>query len=105
MVKRYIQNIGTQYPTVHIDHYVIMPNHIHLLISLQNKDGRQGTACPTISDLVRVLKIMVRKESGKSIFQTSFHDHIIRGEADYLKIWNYIENNPAGWEKDCFYVE
>ena len=38
------------------------------------------------------------------VWQTSFHDHVIRGENDYLKIWQYIDDNPAKWDEDCFYV-
>ena len=32
-----------------------------------------------------------------------FHYHIIRGEDDYSKIWNYIDTNPQKWDEDCFY--
>lgn len=48
---------------------------------------------------------MVTKEIGKSIWQRSYHDHIIRGEKDYQKIWEYIETNPLKWELDCFYSD
>ena len=40
---------------------------------------------------------------GRQIWQRSFHDHIIRDEKDYLKIWQYIDENPKKWEQDCFY--
>lgn len=33
------------------------------------------------------------------------HDHIVRGEADYLRIWNYIDTNPAKWREDCYYCQ
>ena len=39
------------------------------------------------------------------LWQRSFHDHIIRNQKQYEKIWMYIENNPLRWEKDCFYIE
>ena len=38
-----------------------------------------------------------------TVWQRSFHDHIIRDEKDYLKIWQYIDENPSKWEQDCFY--
>ena len=41
---------------------------------------------------------------GANIFQRSYHDHVIRDEADYLRIWQYIDTNPAKWEEDCFYI-
>ena len=37
------------------------------------------------------------------IWQRSYHDHIIRGEKDYQKIWEYIDTNPLKWQLDCFY--
>ena len=103
IVDKYINNINSKYPNITVDKYVIMPNHIHLMIRI---DGTMWASSPTtISDIVRSLKILTTKEIGKSIFQRSFHDHIIRDDADYLKIWNYIETNPARWREDCFYVE
>ncbi len=99
-----------KYPTVQIDKFVIMPNHIHLIFIIQN-DGR-GDPSPTISNVVGWMKYSITKEInkiygtvGNKIFQRSFHDRIIRGEADYLKIWNYIDKNPAKWTEDCFYKE
>ncbi len=47
---------------------------------------------------------MVTRELGYSIFQTSFHDHIIRDENDYLTRWQYIDDNPAKRAEDEYYV-
>ncbi len=86
-----------------IDQYVIMPNHIHMVIRIEN--GPMWASSPTrsVSQLVRSFKTLVTKEIGFSAFQRSFYDHIIRDEADYLKIWNYIQTNPAKWAEDRFY--
>lgn len=102
-VDKFINNINIKYPHISVDKYVIMPNHIHLLVSI---DRTMWASSPTtISDIIRSLKILTTKQIGKAIFQRSFHDHIIRNEADYLKIWNYINTNPARWHEDCFYTE
>ena len=58
-----------------------------------------------ISLAVSTLKRFVNSEVGANIFQRSFHDHIIRGEDDYKKIWEYIDTNPVKWQDDCFYCE
>lgn len=65
-----------------------------------------------MSAVVGWLKYNITKQSnkmydtiGNKIFQRSFHDHIIRDEKDYLKIWNYIDTNPNKWNEDCFYIE
>ncbi len=40
----------------------------------------------------------------KNLWQRSFHDHVIRGEDDRQKIWEYIDSNAQKWPEDCFYV-
>ena len=52
-----------------------------------------GTSKP----IVCVLKRLINKEIGENIFQTSFYDHIIRDEEDYIIKWKYIEENPIKW--------
>ena len=58
-----------------------------------------------IAQFVGTFKRFCNREIGENIWQYRSHDHIIRGEADYLKIWNYIDGNPSRWLDDCFYVE
>ena len=98
-----IRKISFHYPAISVDHYVIMPNHIHLLLQINtDTDGRPMVA-PTISVAIQQLKGIITKQIGQTVWQKLFHDHVIRGKEDYLKIWEYIENNPAKWEEDCFY--
>ena len=100
--ERYINNINIKYENVTVDKYVIMPNHIHLIIFLH---GTMRASSPTknIETIIRSFKTMVTKEIGNSIWQRSYHDHIIRGKKDYQKIWEYIDTNVAKWKEDCFY--
>lgn len=99
---KYINNINIIYENVTVDKYVIMPNHIHLIIFLH---GTMKASSPTknIETIIRSFKTMVIKEIGYPLWQRSYHDHIIRGEKDYQKIWQYIDTNVIRWEKDCFY--
>ena len=80
-----------------------MPNHIHLIVQIDG--GRTWASAPTksIPSIVRSLKTLTTKEIGESIFQRSYHDHIIRNEKDYREIWEYIENNPRKWMLDRYY--
>ena len=104
VVQEAIRNISLIYPAVVVDHYVIMPNHIHLLLRIEtDRDGRPMVA-PTVSKVIQQLKGYITKQIGWSIWQKLFHDHVIRGERDYQKIWNYIEGNPMKWNEDCFYM-
>ncbi len=99
--EKYIKNINIKYDNVIVDKYVIMPNHIHLIISI----GTMKASSPTrnIEQIIRSFKTMVTKEAGKSLWQRSYHDRIIRNEKEYQKIWQYIDTNVIKWESDCFY--
>jgi len=59
---------------------------------------------PTMKRVIQQMKGYVTKQIGKPIWQKLYHDHVVRGEKDYEKIWNYIELNPQYWHKDCFYT-
>lgn len=79
---------------VSVDYYVIMPDHLHLLISIHpDKDGRPMVA-PTVGNIVRQFKGAVTKQIGKSIWQKSFYDHIVRNGDDYNETVEYIYQNP-----------
>jgi len=60
---------------------------------------------PTISTVVQQFKGVITKRIGQSVWQKLFHDHVIRDQRDYDKIWQYIDNNPLRWKEDCFYEE
>ena len=101
-VRKAIENIPHIYKSITVEKYVIMPNHIHLILLISEDSGRAMRA-PTISTVINQLKGHVTKQTGFSVWQKLFHDHIIRNEGDYLDIWKYIDENPARWHEDCFY--
>jgi len=94
-----------------MDSYVIMPNHVHIILLVSSTDMLQGpmwASAPTgkrVGSLVRSWKTLVSKELGKSIWQRSYYDHIIRNEKDYIRIAQYIEDNPSRWREDTYYCE
>ena len=100
-----ICDIPKHYPAISVDHYVIMPNHIHLLLQINTDTNGRPMVAPTISAVIQQFKGIVTKRIGQSIWQKLYHDHVVRGERDYLKIWEYIDNNPVRWKEDCFYRE
>lgn len=111
ILERAIQNIEVCYPGVTVEKYVIMPNHVHLLLLLQQYDvlghptnGRLIIAPTDISKIVQQLKSYVTKQLGRSVWQKSFHDHVVRNDADFRRIWTYIDENPLKWDSDCYYI-
>ena len=107
IVEKYILSTN-KIDLVTVEKYVVMPNHIHLLIFIDNAYGTSKAPSPTnaiLPHLVSTLKRFCNRDIGENIFQRSFHDHVIRDENDYRKIWEYIDTNPAKWEEDCFYCK
>ena len=100
---------------VEISKYVIMPNHIHMLIVITDSEILRAIresplrGRSLVSKVIGYMKMNISKEIHKinpdeKLWQRSFHDHIIRNQKDYDMIWEYIDTNVLRWEKDCFYV-
>lgn len=119
VVDKHLHNMSTFYTNVKVDKYVIMPNHVHLLIRIidDNADGPPGTSVPTIkpyvgkgavaqmilSQFVSTFKRFCHRDIGENIWQARSYDHIVRSEQDYREIWAYIDENPFKWRLDQFY--
>ena len=105
-------NIEIQYDNIGLDQYIIMPNHIHGILII-NEYGNRADArpAPTLSDIICSFKSKCSVEYLKyikqnnlniscQIWQRSFHDHVIRNEKSLREICEYIVNNPLNWEID-----
>jgi len=110
IAKTCLFEIEQHYNNVKIDNWVIMPNHIHILFRIR----QQINPSPKKYDIPNVVgkyKASVTRSVGNAfmhsekIWQSSYHDHIIRNDQDYQKIWEYISGNPSKWLEDCFYCE
>ena len=104
IVEKYIISTNN-IKNVNVEKYVIMPNHIHMIIVVDN-NGTPKASSPTnavIPHVISTFKRFINREIGHPIFQRSYHDHIIRNEKDYTEIYQYIENNPARWAEDKYY--
>jgi REP element-mobilizing transposase RayT len=98
-----------------IDKYVIMPNHIHMIIVVDNPEGTSGMPSPTeefaknrpnelIPKLISSLKRFTNKKAGFDLWQRSYNDHVVRNLVDYERIWEYIDTNPIKWKIDKYYI-
>ena len=103
-----IDTLSSHYSNVSIDKYVVMPNHIHMIVVIGCKIEISDN--PTLSQIIgayksEVTRLIHQSAPNEQIWQRSFHDHVIRNQRDYERIWNYIHTNPMRWDKDCFYVD
>jgi len=108
IVNDQINEINSVYAKLKIMKYVIMPDHIHMILFISDYEtengGRPGAASPTksVNQIINGLKTISTKQIGFSVWQRSFHDHIIRNEREFLEICNYIDNNPINWVNDIY---
>ena len=94
IVENSILRIPKIYPCVKIEYYIIMPDHIHVLLTISADEYGRPMVAPTVSRIVQQLKGYVTKQIGSSIWQKSFFDHIIRNRKDYEEHIKYIYENP-----------
>ena len=103
IVQRYLLSISKHYDGVTLEPFVIMPNHVHLLLSIGN--GATGSSRPTVPQIIAAWKRFTNRSAGFPLWQSSFHDHIIRDDSDFLAHWSYIDGNAARWSEDEYYTE
>jgi REP element-mobilizing transposase RayT len=109
IAERQLLLLEERYSCLSIDHYVIMPNHIHAIMIL-NDEAAGASPRPTIMDIICAYKSITTIECKKSglsdkLFQTSFYEHIIRGREDYDEIIKYIYENPMCWCYDELHAD
>ena len=105
IVNEAISNISSVYPALSVEGYAIMPNHIHILLWICADECGRPLVAPTVSQVVKQFKGYVSKRVGTTIWQKSFHDHIIRNRKDYEEHLQYIYENPIRWAYDELYTE
>ena len=101
VADKYINQMNEFYENVVVNRYIIMPDHIHLLLFVRNS-GSPRTSTPTkqttkVSHFVSSFKRFCNKEYGGNIWQRGFYDHIIRNREDYEEHVKYIHENPVRW--------
>jgi putative transposase len=118
MLQRLYNDLPNKFSTVVLDEFVIMPNHMHMIIQIV--DRATTRVAPTgalrmsshIGDIVGAFKSLSTNEyirginyqgwpafNGK-LWQRNYWEHIIRSETDINMIREYIRNNPMQWELD-----
>ena len=101
--KEAIDNIHTNYKNITVDSFAIMPNHIHMILSVESNEEIK------ISQVVSYFKSYVSREYNKKtkkkndIWQKSFYEHVVRNDDDYKRILEYVVYNPMKWKLDEYY--
>ncbi len=105
VVLEELERWNKTYPAVSLYSYVIMPNHLHIMVVILADEYGRPQVAPTLDRMVKQFKGAVTKKLGKSIWQKSFIEHVIRNKEDYEIRSNYIYSNPVHWCYDELYKE
>ncbi|MBQ4121143.1 MAG: transposase, partial [Clostridia bacterium] len=108
IAEKMFADIEKRFAFVTVDSYVIMPNHIHLIVVLHHlKETAGASPRPTLHDIICAYKSLVTRcrnkmleQSETRIFQASYYEHIIRNDREYANIMRYIFENPIRWNLD-----
>ena len=101
------QQIPDHFPSVDLGSFVIMPNHVHGIIILNDSSEKV-----TVGHVIKIFKGAVTRIARKTeldvdldhpVWHRNFHDRIIRNEQEYKYIDQYVHTNPSRWEADTFY--
>ena len=117
MIAKQWHELSNRFLSVVLHEYVVMPNHFHGIIEFV---GAIPCGCPgpvlTVGDVVGAFKSLSTNEYIKNVkqnnwqsfagklWQRDYYEHIIRNEASFLKIAEYIQNNPLKWQEDNYFV-
>ena len=124
MVERWWLELSKKFPTIEIDQYIIMPNHLHGIIWVQYQKvvGADLRVCPDVTQgahtgaplptIVQWFKTMTSNEYIRNVksngwppfqgklWQRNYYEHILRNENELIRTSEYILNNPARWAED-----
>ena len=101
MVEKWIVEIENKYENVTVDCYVVMEDHVHLILFIT--EGNQISLSEimkwfktmTTNEYIRGVRDRVYEPFEKKLWQRSFYDHIIRNDEDLNEKREYVMNNPA----------
>ena len=110
LVKQAWENLPNRFPSVDLDAFIVMPNHLHGIIVVIEGDTSRSAPnqkMPALGDIMRAFKsisaidvnrILSRRD--QPVWQRNYHDHIIRNERDLDNRRQYIVDNPGRWAED-----
>jgi putative transposase len=96
--------IPSHYPDVDLDAFVVMPNHIHGILVLTGATSFKTVLGRVVNGYKGAVTARIRKlgDENQVVWQSRYHDHIIRNERGLNNIRAYIATNPARWQQDRY---
>lgn len=128
-VTQQLASANSRNCNLRVELFTVMPNHLHAIISVWQENNEainrqnivdmrvpipslRADTCtkrhtPVLSSFINQLKgatTKFAKQNGlKFLWQSRYHDHLIRSQFEANKIAEYISTNPQRWLSDCFH--
>jgi REP element-mobilizing transposase RayT len=110
LAERIWASLPSRFPSVSLDAFVVMPNHVHMIVHLVAPQAGASPA-PTLGRVIGAFKSVVavewqrvvqreRPDEPAAVWQRNYYEHIVRNEEELHRIREYIANNPAMWQFD-----
>ena len=110
IVNEQWRNIPKHFRNTSIDEYIIMPNHIHGIIIIENNKTAHVPSLQTITlgNMIGLFKqsctLKIREFYPEFEWKSRFYDRVIRNDVELDKIRKYIVENPLNWIDDDYYI-
>ena len=101
-------DIPRHFVTIELDLYVVMPNHLHGLLTIDaSRDAASTDKRPNLNAMVGSFKSAATRKvnaakgkPGAQLWQRAYYDHAVRTDQGLERIRKYIADNPLKWELD-----
>ena len=98
-VRQCIEMIEKIYPSVLLEAFVVMPNHVHMLLVFHDFNSN-----PSLQMLIKQFKGAVTKKIEFSLWQDDSHVRAVLTAQRHRIVREYIKNNPKRWKEDKLYA-
>ena len=116
IARQELEQLSLKFSRIHLDVFVVMPNHIHVLITISASDAAMQSANTeafrhpvpgSIPTVVRAYKAAVTRRAAmrrdnplSEVWQRNYYEHVVRTEKEKEQIYAYIVSNPDRWGAD-----
>lgn len=116
LVESVWKSLPERIPSIELDAFVVMPNHVHFIVTIgvpgeddgAAKENRATQGCaPTLAQVVGAFKSIAAAQvngllsrTGQPLWQRNYYERVVRNEAELNGFRDYIIHNPLKWEDD-----
>jgi REP element-mobilizing transposase RayT len=119
LVESVWNGLMERFPTIELDAFVVMPNHVHFIVNIVGTAGKEGAdqggsqdragqgRAPTLDQIVGAFKSIsaaqvnrLLSRTGQPLWQRNYYERVIRNESELHGLRDYIIHNPLKWKDD-----